>query len=99
MLLTPSSTSAVPLAPSTSTTRLNVPKSSKVPAVGSAEEALEAAKKRLERMARHKKKDALGDIGNRRRATVGEWSAQAQVDEILRKAKQRTAAYAKPRGL
>ena len=72
----------------------------------SGDTALEAAKKRLQRMAtKGKSADtrssaALGDIGNkvgkyRHRANVGEWSAQAQVDEILRKAKQRTATYHK----
>ena len=109
VLLTPSASdgsSNAPPAPSTTRMHGMAPPSSTAAsaAVGSAEEALEAAKKRLERMAHNPSKvDALGDIGNtgkyHRRATVGEWSAQAQVDEILRKAKQRTAGYAKPRGL
>ena len=110
ILLTPSTSSnhhsMAPPAPTTRTA-MAPPPSKASAAVGSAEEALEAAKKRLERMAHqptgYQKKDALSDIGNtgkyHRRATVGEWSAQAQVDEILRKAKQRTAGYAKPRGL
>jgi len=116
LLLTPSTSGGVPPAPSTfASDRMRMaPPSSKISKasamVGSAEEALEAAKKRLERMAHHdttKKggKHPLGNIGNKQqqksttyhRRGVGEWSAQAQVDEILRKAKQRTAAYAKPR--
>ena len=98
--MTPSGSENAPPAPSTRTSMAVPMKKTVVP--GSAEEALEQAKRRLERMA-HQPRDAaaaLGEVGNtryHRRATVGEWSAQAQVDEILRKAKQRTAGYAQPR--
>ena len=59
-------------------------------------QALEAAKKRLERISKMPRK-ALKDMGNdkeyTRRPSVGDWSAQAQVDEILRQAKERTSKY------
>jgi NIMA (never in mitosis gene a)-related kinase len=50
-------------------------------------EALEAAKKRLERMSKAPRA-ALQEVGNDKDKRE-EWSAQAQVDKILRKAKER----------
>jgi NIMA (never in mitosis gene a)-related kinase 2 len=94
ILLTPS---VAPPAPSSIAERMMA--APKVTKAGSAEEALEAAKKRLERMA-HKDNAPLGDVSNNNKYNrgKGEWSAQAQVDEILRKAKQRTQQYQnKPR--
>ncbi len=55
-------------------------------------EALEAAKKRLERMSKAPRA-VLQEVGNdseyQRRASLGDWSAQAQVDKILRQVKER----------